>query len=133
MHTTNYRSTLILPSPDSTASTATPPPKPGTVAAMQHERLAEAPYGLTSDDLIFGIHADRAEVDAAGRDAARADYFSKGQPCLRSSPLVRSYGWALHHDAEGRVALVDPADSTFAALTADPDVTKVYGMRSKRA
>ena len=133
MHTTNYVSTLILPSPDCAAQVATVPPKPGTVAAAQHERLFETPYGLTSDGLIFGIHADRQDIDEAERMGARADFFFKGQPCLRASPLVRTYGWALHHDAEGRVALVDPASELFASLSARADITKLNGMRSKRA
>ena len=53
MHTTNYYDTLILPSPDTTATSAQPPAKPGTVAAMTYERLVAQPYALTSDDIIF--------------------------------------------------------------------------------
>src|SRR5687768_1314873 len=51
MHTTNYRETLIVPSPDCAASSATIPSKPGTIAALQHERLSAAPYEMTSDEL----------------------------------------------------------------------------------
>ena len=133
MHTTNYRETLILPSPDCTATTASVPRKVGSVAAMQHERLSGAPYALTSDDLLFDVYAARNDIDPDHRDEAREAFFSKGQACLRASPLVKSFGWALHHDAQGRVALVDPQGETFAALAARDDVTKLMGMRSKRA
>jgi len=133
MHTTNYVETLILPSPDCPAAAAKVPARPGSVAAMQHERLAAAPYAMTSDELLFGIHADRQGIAAGERPAARAAFFSKGQACLRASPLVKSHGWALHHDAAGRVALVDPAGPRFAELVARADVAKLSGMRSKRA
>ena len=133
MHTTVYRDTLILPSPDCAAEVATIPAKPGTIAALQHERLVAAPYEIDSDELLFGIHADRKEIAGDERGAARAEFFSKGQACLRASPLVKTLGWALHHDSQGRVALVDPASERFAQLQADKGITKLSGMRSKKA
>ncbi|WP_298711512.1 DUF6157 family protein [Micrococcus sp. 2A] len=36
----------------------------------------------------------------------REAFFAKSQACLRASPLGKRHGWGLHHDAEGRVALV---------------------------
>lgn len=133
MHTTNYRDTLILPSPDCGADSAVAPGKPGSIAALQHDRLAAQPYGLTSDELLFGVHADRQAIAQTDRAAAREAYFSKGQACLRASPLVKTFGWALHHDADGRVALVDPASAHFAELLDREGITKLAGMRSKRA
>jgi hypothetical protein len=131
-HTTNYYDTLILIAPDCPVEAGSVPPKPGTVAAMQYERLAAAPYSLTSDDLIFDVHADRNGVPPDERDVARAAFFSKGQPCLRSSPLVKSYGWGVHHDGAGRVAVFGAETPQYRKLAEDPAVTKVHGMRSKR-
>jgi hypothetical protein len=131
-HSTNYTNTFIALSPDSPAAAATVPPRPGTVAAMQHERLSAAPYTLTSDDLLFGIFADRNGIAQADRPAARAAFFSKGQPCLRCLPLVRSYGWGLHHDETGRVALYGAGMADHAAMLARGDLKQVAGMRSKR-
>lgn len=70
-HTTNYRDTFITVSPDCPAMEGTVPPKPGTVAAMQHERLLAKPYSMTSDDLLFGIFADRNEIPAKERAVVR--------------------------------------------------------------
>lgn len=132
MHATNYFDTLILVSPDGPAAKGLAPPKPGTVAALQYERLLAAPYALTSDELIFGIHADRQGVKEAEREAARALFFSKGQPCLRSSPLVKTYGWGIHHDAGGRIALVGAESLRYRELGENQAVSKVHGMRSQR-
>lgn len=132
MHTTNYVNTFILVSPDSTADAARLPEKPGGVAAMQYETLAAAPYALTSDDLIFAVFVERNGIAEADRPAARAAFFSKGQPCLRSSPLVKSFGWGVHHDEKGRIALYGVDTPEYRALAAREDLARLAGMRSKR-
>lgn len=132
-HTTNYRNTLITPAPDTrrTESSA-PPPGRGTVAERQFERLAGHDYAMTSDDLLLDVHCARQGIVDADRGQARADLFSKGQPCLRSSPLTKTYGWALHFDDEERVALVAVGSARYADLLADPSVMTRAAMRSRR-
>lgn len=125
MHTTNSRDTLITPSPDCPVSGGTIPEKPGTVAAIQHALLAEL-YALTSDDLLYETHRAR------GGDNSRDEFFAKPQACLRVSPLVKQFGWAVHHDGEGRIALLDPRGDAYRRLLDDPGVKKTPGMRSKR-
>jgi hypothetical protein len=100
---------------------------------MQYDRLSVAPYAMTSDKLIIAVLATRKDIPEGDWPAFSAEYFRKGQPCLRVSPLVKSIGWALHHDTESRVALVDVASARFAALLADDSIGKIHGMRNKRA
>ena len=131
MHTTNYQATLITPSPDCPTSCGQRPAKPGTVAALQYELLAAAPHTMTSDDLLWAVDCARKGGDVAD-PVARAAFFARPMACLRASPLVKTLGWALHHDAAGRVALVDPATAEFGALSARADLTRLPGMRSAR-
>lgn len=131
-HSTNYADTLILVSPDTRATAGRTPDKPGTVAAMQFAMISGAPYAHTSDDVIFTVHADRAGIPADERAAAREAFFSRGQACLRASPLVRSHGWGVHSDAEGRVALLAMDSPEYAAMLEVPRIDKVAGMRSAR-
>ena len=131
-HSTNYTNTLIQPSPDCKAMEATIPTKAGSIAQRQYDLIREAPYGLTSDAILVTVQADRSDIPAEKRAAFREVFFSKGQPCLRCSPLVKTHGWAIHHDSDARVNLIDPQSADFAALMADPTVTKVDGMRNKR-
>lgn len=133
MHSTNYTDTLILPSPDCRAEASIAPDKPGTVAALQHALLIDAPYDLTSDDLLVSVTATRRGLSDADQHALRQELFSKGQPCLRASPLVKTYGWAVHHDSNGKVSLIARNSPNFAALSADPAITKKPGMRSSKA
>lgn len=133
MHTTNYRSTLILPSPDSPTTEAAIPPRAGSIAQIQHQLLIEHPYEMTSDDLLFEVFARRNDVPADAREDARADFFGKPQACLRASPLVKQFGWAIHHDEDERIALIPRESAECAALSQRVDIKSVNGMRSKRA
>ena len=133
MHTTNYRNTLITVSPDTSADQAHIPDRPGTIAALHYALLANRSYEMTSDDLIFEVHTVRSGIDEAERQGARTQFFSRGQACLRSSPLVKQFGWGIHHDDCGRIALVAVEPPEYDALLDRSDVSVVPGMRSKRA
>lgn len=135
MHTTNYVDTFIEIADDSPVDHAVEPPakEPATVAQLHYELLSAEPYSLTSDDVIFETYARRAGIPDDERDEARARFFSKGQPCLRSSPLGKRYGWGVHSDAAGRVALYPRESAEYARLAAAPDVAHTRAMRSKRA
>ena len=133
MHTTNYHETLITVSPDTKAQAGTVPVKQGSIAQLQYALVSANPYVLTSDDVLFEVHARRNGIPDAERAEARAAFFSKGQACLRASPLVKQFGWGVHHDAEGRIALVGVESEDYRALSERADVKSVPGMRSKRA
>lgn len=133
-HTTNYRSTFIEVAEDCPVDRAEEPPvadKP-SIAALHYRLIAEEPYGRTSDDVLFTTHALRQGIDPDDAEA-RAAFFSKGQPCLRSSPLGKRYGWGIDHDAEGRVALVPREADEYELRAADPAIAHTRAMRSRRA
>ncbi len=133
-HTTNYLGTFIEVADDCPAEHAVEPPaseKP-TIAALHYRLIAEQPYSRTSDDVIFETHARRHGIPVDD-SAAREEFFSRGQACLRSSPLGKRYGWGIHHDAEGRVALVPRESEEYARLAADPATAHTRAMRSRRA
>jgi len=111
------RDSFILVSADCPARIGTPPPtRDGkvTIASIQYELLSKEPYRFTQAELLFETHIRRNGIseDAVepGRSRARSEFFGKPQACLRASPLPKTYGWGLHFDAEGRIALV-PAES----------------------
>lgn len=135
MGTTNYTNTFIQVAEDCPVQLAQEPPagKAPTVAELQYRLIAEHPYELTSDDILFEVYALRNEIAEEGKPEARAAFFAKGQPCLRSSPLGKRYGWGVHHDAESRVALVPLGTEQYRTLAEDTSVKQTRAMRSKRA
>lgn len=107
-HTTNYVNTLIMMSPDTKAVVATAPPTgKASVAELQFAALRDHDYELTSDDVIFGVFTDRKGIAAEDRRAALDQFFSRGQACLRTSPLAKSYRCGIqataNHDNLNRV------------------------------
>ncbi|MEM7037955.1 MAG: DUF6157 family protein, partial [Bacteroidota bacterium] len=107
MHSTNYYNHFIEIAEDANAEAGEMPPMRGekkSVANYQFDMLYENPYQYTSDDVIFTVHATRKEVPNHLMEEARTEFFSKGQPCFRASPLTKRYGWGVHSDAEGRIA-----------------------------
>jgi hypothetical protein len=142
VHSTNYFDTFIAIAPDSDAQRGTAPKDSASpsVALRTFRMIHGAPYQHTSDDVIFTVYADRAEIPAAKREAAREAFFSKGQACLRSSDLGKRYGWGVHSDGEGRVALYGVETAEYKRLASGKrlegkgkPITVKYAMRSKRA
>ncbi|MDZ3831065.1 MAG: DUF6157 family protein [Sphingopyxis sp.] len=130
-HSSNYHSTLIAIAPDCAATTGVVPPKPDSVAGRHHAMLTAAPYSMTSDDLLFAVHAARNGLPETAEH--RAEFFAKPKACLRASPLPKQYGWGIHHDAEGRIALYAVGSADYVRLQNDPRTRTVAAVRSKRA
>lgn len=127
IHTTNYRDTLITVAGDCPVTRGTVPERADSIAGRQFALLAQAPHSLTSDELLLAVECDRKGPVTA------EEFLARPLACLRASPLVKKHGFGLHHDAEGRVALVPMESAEYARLLADPAVRKTPGMRSARA
>ena len=135
MHSTNYYNTFIEIAEDCPTSTGEIPPQKGTkksVANYQFEMLFEHPYQYTSDEVLFGVFAQRKGFTAADMDEERQHYFSKGQPCFRASLLTKRYGWGIHANAAGKIAMYAAESPEYQRFLRDDSIKKVKAMRSKR-
>lgn len=136
----NYYQTFIAVADDCPVTRSVVPPARGghkTVALLQYEMLAGNPHGLTQEDVLFETwlrRQDLGDPPEAERAALRGRFFVKSQACLRASPLPKMYGWGLHFDGEGRVALCPMESEAYRRLVAGADGVKVLkAMRSRRA
>ncbi len=135
MHTTNYINTFILVAEDCPVATGTVPPLRGakpTVASRQFKLLNEHPYVYTSDQLLFRVHADRMNFPESKWELARKLFFSKGQPCMRASPLTKSYGWGIHSDANGYIAMYGRETDAYRRYSESNDMKCVNAMRNSK-
>lgn len=130
---TNYLNTFITAAADCKARAGTVPSKAGTIGALQLSLLLARPYALTSDELLLEVHIIRNGIPPEDREAARDRLFAKPQACLRASPLVKTYGWGLHHDGAGRIAAHGVETDAYRDLSTRPDLAVVAGMRNGRA
>ncbi len=136
----NYFNTFIAAAED-TKATAGVIPKPGkkgpSVAEVQYELLAERPFGRTQEDVLFLTWLRRNHDEAALAEdeiaELRRQFYSKGQPCLRASPLTKTHGWGVLFDSEGKAALVSMDSPDYAENAARTDLKQLKAMRSKRA
>jgi len=108
-----------------------------TVAALTYDLITGHPYELTSGDVIFTVMALRRGIPDADRIAARAEFYAAPRACLRSSDLGKRYGWGIHADADGRLALYGVESHEYGRLLDGRDpfgacVTVTRAMRSSR-
>jgi hypothetical protein len=136
-HTTNYTNTFIEVAEDCPVGSAEIPPKKSeerTAAVIQFEMVYDNPYKFTSDDVVFQVFAEKNNIkNKTQLTAEREKFYSKGQPCLRSSPLTKRYGWGVHNNAEGKVAIFAVESSEYKKFSKDKSLAHTKAMRSKRA
>lgn len=101
MHSTNYFDTFIVVAPDSKATKGIEPDERAPATRQIFEMIHGFPYRYTSDDVIYAAHLRSKGSNALGRE----NFFAKSQACLRSSPLAKKFGWGIHFDEKGRIAL----------------------------
>lgn len=136
VHTTNYFNTFIAVAEDSTAEKGEEPTLKGkekTIANMQFELLVNKPYHYNSDDIEFGTYAEKKGLTEKEFEIEKQNFFSKGQPCLRCSPLSKKYGWGTHHNAEGKVAIYPLGSADYEKYMMDKTLKQTKAMRSKKA
>lgn len=136
MHTTNYFNGFIEIAEDCPATEGVIPPIKGdkrSVANLQFEMLLDHPYEFTSDEVLFSVFAMRKGFSKDEMEEERQRFFSKGQPCFRASPLTKRYGWGVHSNEEGKVAIYGAETKSYEAFVQDESIKKTKAMRSKRA
>jgi hypothetical protein len=133
-HSTNYFDTFIEVAEDTKAVSGSIPPskETKTVAEMQYALISKNPYKYTSDDVFFQVFADRNDLIKAEYIKARELFFSKGQPCFRASPLTKTYGWGIHSNHQGKVALYGMESTEYQKFLKDNTIKKVKAMKSSK-
>lgn len=132
--------TFVQIAPDSTTTKAIVPPMRGEakpVHLWQYELLTAHPYKFTHEDLVYEVHIRHKglEAEAAQHGAAiRKELFQKPHACLRASALPKKYGWGVHYDKAGRIALYGVGTKEYRQFVESKrgEVKLVFAMRSKR-
>lgn len=134
MHSTNYTNTFIEVADDCKTDVGTLPPEKQakTIARMQYEMIHDHPYHYTSDDILFAIYAARHGIDESERDDKKAEFFSKAQACLRSSPLGKQYGWGIYYNSESKMALYARESEDYTRLKNDSTLKHLKAMKSSK-
>lgn len=137
----NYYNTFITVAADcpATAGLVPPPKKTGkTKPQIEFELAAGHSYVWTQEELLYETHVrhkafTEAELAAAGT-RMRDEFFQRPMPCLRASMLPKKYGWGIHFDAGGKLALVSVDSPEYRSFAAGEhkDVKVLPAMRNSK-
>ncbi|WP_257669911.1 DUF6157 family protein [Parapedobacter tibetensis] len=135
VHSTNYYNMFIVVADDCPTMVGEIPQTKGdtkSIANIQFELISKNPYQYTSDEVLFQVYAQRKDLTKDELDEAKAIYFSKGQACLRASPLTKRYGWGVHHNEEGKIALYGCETEAYGRFLNDKHIKVVKAMKTSR-
>lgn len=107
-----------------------------TIAELEYVLLADAPYELTEADVHFAVHVARLglsqEEFASQEKKLREEFFARPRACFRASPLPKKFGWGIHYDSQGRLAIYAVESDAYRRLASDPSLKQLAAMRSSR-
>ena len=126
-YTTNYTDTFIEVAEDCPVTAAQIPPakEPRSAPRIEYEMLMNSPYQYTSDDVLYESNGNR-------RGISREDFYAKGQACFRSSALTKRYGWGVHSNEDGKIAIYAVDSAEYKKLANDSALKHVKAMRSSK-
>jgi len=103
-----------------------------SIARMHYDLLSEHPYEYDIDSFNFEIFCRCNDIPEAERDIYRAEFFSRGHPCMRASPLTKTHGFGAHYNGAGKIAIYPVDSKAYQKLLNDPDNKVEMAMRTKR-
>lgn len=136
IHTTNYQNTFITIADDCSAKSGKIPPLKGTektIANMQYEMIIDNPYQYNSDDVLFHCFVTKNKIEEGNLKIAREHFLSKGQPCFRASPLTKRYGFGVHSDQDGKIAIYGCETTEYKKFVSSKNLKVVRAMKSSKS
>lgn len=133
--TTNCSNTFVSVSADCRVQKGEAPPMRNgepTAAYIQYELISRNPYKFTSDEILFMVHAVKEDLPSVSWQQEKDELFAKAQQCMKSSPLALHYGWGIHHNADGKVAIHCRSSKEYSDLMSRSDVKIVRPKRSAK-
>lgn len=115
---------LIEVAADSSATRSEEPHDGGTaktIARISYEVLTESPYKFSEREFYHEVHVVRRK---------RPDLRIKNYN-IKRSPLVKNYGWGIHRNSDGKLALIARESNRYEDLFANPLVKKTKAYRNR--
>ncbi|MBO0992854.1 DUF6157 family protein [Bacillus sp. SD088] len=131
----SYQNTFITISEDSgVTEPIVPVPRNNkpTIASIEYDLMEDHPYEYTEADVQFKTYLIKNQVDSDKLDELREQFFAKSKACFRASPLVKKYGWGIHYDHEGKIAIYGVNSAEYQRFLHNDQIQKRKGMRSQR-
>lgn len=128
----SYTNAFITLAPDCPITVGQVPRQPMSIAGLEHALLLGFPYRYTSPDLIFEVQQRHKNVQDAELPAFRAWLLAKLRPCMRLSMLPKRWGWGIHFDELGRMAIYGAETSDYRHFAKRLDLRVMSARPSQR-
>lgn len=137
----SYTNTFIIVSADCPVTTSKVPVSSRakkTAYEIEFDLLSSNPYRYNEQELIYEVHIRHKDLDtsyvSSHAEEIWQDLFKKPHPCLRASQLPKKFGWGIHYNEEGRIALYGMETDEYSDFTATGEGKPaiVPAMRSRR-
>ncbi|USB31909.1 DUF6157 family protein [Paenibacillus sp. YPG26] len=138
----SYTNTFIVVAPDCPVTASKIPVSSRakkTAYEIEFDLLSGNPYRYNEKELIYEIHIRHKELEEAyvlnHADEIWEELFRKPHPCLRASQLPKKYGWGIHYNEEGRIAIYGMDTAEYGKFTepGEDQPTLLPAMRSRRS
>lgn len=132
----NYYDTFITVSRDCPAERGMVPQdkKSGkTKPGIEFELAYNHPYTYTQEQLLYEVYVRHRDIPENERGSELWDsFFAKPHPCLRASMLPKKYGWGIHFNAEGKLAIYPVESPEYRAFVEGDSVRLVPAMANSK-
>jgi hypothetical protein len=110
---------LITVSEDYPSKKSKQPLREGTAIKLLHDVLEANPYKYTEREYFHHVHHVLRK-----RTDLKIDEYK-----IRRSDLVKKYGYGIHTNAEGKIAMVPCESTKYKMLLEDESIAKVQGYK----
>ncbi|GGG10544.1 hypothetical protein GCM10010912_63680 [Paenibacillus albidus] len=137
----SYTNTFVRVAEDCPAETGTPPMSCRTLPpahVIAYELLSTHPYQYNHEELLYEVHVRHKQIPlderVNRRDEIWNELFAKKHPCLRASLLPKKFGWGVHYNENGRIALFAKESPEYGRFVSGETegVKLLNAMRNKR-
>lgn len=105
-----------------------------SVPQLQYNLLSRHPYKLNYEELNFEVFLQQKGHDGDLPDliveTLRQEFLKKKHPSLRALALVKRYGFGLHCDDEGKIALYPVESPEYEAILQNRSVEKLHPLHN---
>ncbi|CAH1531384.1 hypothetical protein P5868_004794 [Vibrio parahaemolyticus] len=111
---------LFLISEDATSRVHVIPPNNGRIPRISYDVLSENPYVFTEEEFYHEVHVVRRQRE----DLNLATYN------IRKSELLQQFGWGIHRNSEGKLALIPAESAKYKELSQKLHTQRAYRIRA---
>jgi hypothetical protein len=129
---TGYANAFITLAPDCPLAVDTVPRQAMSIAGLEHALLIDNPYHYTCFDLILNMQRHQKNVSDDELEAFRSFLVAKSQPCMRISMLAKRWGWGVHYNELGLIALYGAESQKYRNLSMRSDLRVMAARPSRR-